>query len=43
MKVAQAGVLLTVKKTSVQYTSFINDLTLLVYCELLCLIYLCWC
>jgi hypothetical protein len=40
VNVARAGVLLTVEKTSVEYTVIINDLSLLTCCELLCLLVL---
>jgi hypothetical protein len=38
VKVARAGVLLTVKKTSSEKTVIINDLPLLTYCELCLLV-----
>jgi hypothetical protein len=36
VKVARTGGLLTVKKTSFEYTVITEDLPLLTYCELLC-------
>jgi hypothetical protein len=40
IKTAQAGILLIVKKTSVEFTIIIiiiiNDITVHIYCELLC-------
>jgi hypothetical protein len=43
IKVAQAGVLLTAKKTSVEYTVIISDLPVLTHFELLCYTCFCWC
>lgn len=43
IKVAEAAaILLTLKKTPVEYTIIINDLHLLTDCELLCKAYLCY-
>jgi hypothetical protein len=36
VNVIREGILLTVKKTLLQYTVIINDLSLLTYCEFLC-------